>query len=373
MSEPFEIVRYRPEHADAVARLQTVLWSPDPAANRRYFAWKYEANPWRVPPRVYLAVRDGTVVGMRGFYESRWEVGAAREIVSVPLADDFAIAVGERNTGVATRIMRAAVADLAASGCEYAFSLSAGMVTMMGSLALGWKSAGRALPIVRREPGGIRARLRPRIARARLLWRWAAAPFLRSARESRPFIALDAARRTRCDVEIAREPRPDAIAELFAAQGDGRLRHVRSCDYLAWRFANPMHDYRFLYATRGGKLAGYLALRARAMSIQPTARVCIADLAARDAATRAALLGAAVDAGRFAELVAWSATLDPGDRALLAARGFAPLEPERSARGWPCVLVRATRDRPASEWTLGGRPLLDPASWDLRMLDSMAG
>jgi hypothetical protein len=38
MSDPVAIVRYRPEHADAVARLQTVLWSADLAANRRYFA-----------------------------------------------------------------------------------------------------------------------------------------------------------------------------------------------------------------------------------------------------------------------------------------------------------------------------------------------
>jgi hypothetical protein len=88
---------------------------------------------------------------------------------------------------------------------------------------------------------------------------------------------------------------------------------------------------------------------------------------------RAALLAVAIDAGRFAELVAWSSTLEPGDRALLHERGFAPLDPERSARGWPCLLVRATRSAAASEWALGARPLLDPASWDVRMIDSMAG
>jgi GNAT superfamily N-acetyltransferase len=374
MSAPCEIVRYRPEHGDAVAQLQTALWSPDPAANRRYFAWKYEANPWSAEPRVYLALRDGRLAGMRGFYASRWEVGSPAHTVSIPLADDFAIAPGERNTGVATQIMKAATADLARAGFDYTFSLSAGMVTMMGSLALGWRSAGRVEPWVLRRPG-VRARVRARMEHARGLWRWTAAPILRSGGERRPFRRLDAARAAGPDLAISREARPAEMAALAEELGhDGRLRHVRTREYLAWRFGNPMHDYRFLYAERGGRLAGYLVLCERAMSLVPTARVAIADLAGSDARVRTQLLSAAVDAGRFAELMAWSATLREGERALLRERGFAPDDPARGARGWPCVLVRATRDADApAQWSLGGRRLLDPATWDLRMLDSMAG
>jgi hypothetical protein len=135
-----------------VAQLQTALWSRDPAANRRYFEWKYEANPWSVEPRVHLALRDGELVGMRGCYESRWEVGAPAQTVSVPLADDFVVAIGDRKRGVATQIMQAVIADLADSGIDYVFSLSAGMVTMMGSLALGWRSAGRVCACSTRWP-----------------------------------------------------------------------------------------------------------------------------------------------------------------------------------------------------------------------------
>jgi acetyltransferase (GNAT) family protein len=374
MSRACEIVRYRPEHKDGVAELQTVLWSPDPAANRRYFEWKYEANPWSTQPRVYLALRDGRLAGMRGFYESRWEVGTPTQIASIPVADDFAIEIEQRNGGVATQIMQTAIAELADSGFDYVFSLSAGPVTVMGSLALGWKSAGRVDPLVRREPGsGSHARLRERMRRAPVLWRWVNASILHSAPERAPFRALDAGR-SDGRVVIAREARPDAMAELVAGLGhDGRLRHVRSREYLAWRFANPMHDYRFLYATRGDQIVGYLVLRARAMSLTPTPRVCIADLVGDDARIRADLLTTAIEAGRFAELVAWAATLAPNERVLLRDLGFAPLDPAWNARGWPCVLVRATREKPSGEWSLGARPLLDPATWDLRMVDSMAG
>ncbi len=375
MSGALEITRYRSEHKEAVAQLQTVLWSPDPAANRRYLEWKYEANPWATAPRIYLGLRDGVVVGMRGFYESRWEVGTPVRVVAVPLADDQAIAAGERNTGLVAQIMRAALADLAAEGVDYVFSLSAGSVTLLGSLAQGWKSAGKHEPMVRREPGvHRRAAVRERIRNMPVLWRWSG--LVRSADERRPFRRLDAAP-SPSGVAIAREPRPDAMAELCARRGhDGRLRHVRSREYLAWRFANPMYEYRFLYRAQGERLDGYLVLRAQKMRLHPTPRVCIADLEGSDARVRAELLAAAIDTGRFAELVAWGARISPHERALLAERGFEPLEPARGVRGvrgGPCALVRATRASGEAEWSLGAHALLDPASWDLRMLDSMAG
>jgi hypothetical protein len=109
------------------------------------------------------------------------------------------------------------------------------------------------------------------------------------------------------------------------------------------------------------------------MALEPTGEVHVADLEGRDARVRIELLAAAIEAGRFAELVAWSARLGAEERALLRERGFAPQDPARGARGGPCLLVRSTHAKPAGEWALGSQPLLDPASWDLRMLDSMAG
>jgi hypothetical protein len=133
-----------------------------------------------------------------------------------------------------------------------------------------------------------------------------------------------------------------------------------------------MHAYRFLYAG-GERLDGYLVLSARVMGLHPTTRVSLVDLEGRDARIRGALLRRAVETGGFAELAAWGSTLQPAERGLLTELGFESADPGQDARGWPCALARATRDRPAAEWALGSRPLLDPASWDLRMLYSMAG
>jgi hypothetical protein len=295
-------------------------------------------------------------------------------VVAIPLADDLVIRAEERNTGLVTQIMRAALADLADSGFDFVFSLSAGRVSLLGLLSLGWKSAGRYEAVARRERGSHwRDKLRQWMSRTRLVWRWARSPMLQSAAERHPFRHLDSARLAGTGVTIAREPKPAGMAELISALGhDGRLRHVRSPEYLAWRFANPQHEYRFLYSG-GERLDGYLVLRSRVGSTVPTPPVCIVDLEGRDARIRSELLVAAVEAGRFAELFAWAATLAPGERPLLRDLGFEPADPQLEARGWPCALVGSTRSRPLAEWTLGSRPLLDPASWDLRMLYSMAG
>ncbi len=381
-SAPYEIVRFRPEHRAAVAELQTLLWSPDPALNLRYLDWKYVQCPWATEPRIFLALRDGAVVGMRGFHESRWEVGSPALVVAVPLADDLAIHPDHRNGGLVTQIMRAALADLAGSGSDYMFSLSASTLTLLGSLTLGFRSAGKYDPIVRREPSAARrSRLRERLARSQRLRTWARSPLLSrsrllfrssllfSAAERRPFSRLDEARLDG-DLTIAREPRPAAMAELVSALGhDGRLRHVRSEEYLGWRFANPLREYRFLFSG-GERLDGYLVLGTRVAGTVPSPRVSIVDLEGRDATIRRRLLVAALE-GHVPDLFAWSATLAPSDRVLLGELGFEPADPLLAARGGPCVLVGSPAGRPPDTWVLESRSLLDPASWDLRMLGSI--
>jgi hypothetical protein len=370
-----EIVRYRPEHKPLVARLQTLLWSPDPALNARYLEWKYERNPWAGDqPRIYLAMQGDRLLGMRGFFASRWEVGPARRSVAIPMADDLVLRAESRNSGLVTRIMQVALSDLAEAGFEYVFSLSAGLFTLLGSLSMGWRSAGRYDPWALRDPATPwQARLRSRVARAPLLWRLSGAALLRAPAERAPFRSLDRARLAAPGIETGRQPRGEAMARLVAGLGhDGRLRHVRTPEYLEWRFANPLHEYRFLYATGSGDLDGYLVLRSRVGSTGQ-ARVYIADLEGRSPRVRAELLAAAVETGRFLELAAWTSTLQPGEREALAARGFEPADPHLTARGCPCALVRSTRGTAPADWALESLPLLDPASWDLRMLYSMAG
>jgi acyl carrier protein len=376
----YRIVRYDPSFRHAVAQFQTGLWSPDPELNLRYLEWKHESNPYSVAPELYLAFHNDALVGMRGFYASRWEAGVPARRWPVLVADDMLVREDHRNLGLVTRIMQTAYAGLRDSESRFLFNLSGGRLTVLGSLTMGWRSIGMLKPLGRRPRGAkLRSALRFHLGQAPYLWRYSKGRLLYSAAERRPFERLDRAdnpfaTKAGPAVEIDACPRSKAMAALIDRIGhDGRVRHVRDESYFDWRFRNPLCEYRFLYV---GKdiLDGYLVLKREIGKPGPSPRVNIVDLDAMNGAVQAALLEAAVDAGAFAELVIWSATANDQLLNLLGANGFAPVDEELTAFGCPSILVRPMKDECLDEdWRLGDTRLLDPASWDMRMLYSMAG
>ena len=171
--EGIEIVRYAPSMLDDVLRLQQRLWSPDPALNRRFFAWRYADNPFDHAPLVYLARRDGRTIGMRGLVRSRWQTADGE--VDWYSADDLAVESSEEGHGLFARFRNAARDDLLARGAPLLLSLSALRVTRLQSLAAGARSLGVVEPLGRlsechsartpkpRSAGSIGSRLPPSV------------------------------------------------------------------------------------------------------------------------------------------------------------------------------------------------------------------
>ncbi len=372
----YEVVPYRPEHRPQVAALQRHLWRGDEGANDAYLEWKYERNPYFPTPLIHLALHDGTAVAMRGVFGSCWEAGGRGERFCVPCADDLVIAPEHRNRRLFGQVMEALLADMARRGHRCAFSLSPGPVTLAGSLAGGWRAVGAVHEVRRRDRPGPswRARLASRVRRAPVLWRWASR--LDDPPPGRaPFRRLDAAGVGSAiggGVWLSAQPRPEAMADLVQRLGhDGRLRHVRDAAYLAWRFANPQHEYRFLFSG-GDRLDGFLVLQA--YRLDEDRGVNVVDWEAAAPEPRQALLRAAVDWGSFSELSAWAMALPLEARRLLADTGFAPADRGPLMRHGVTLLARGIGDGGrAADPMLGGRPLPDAPGWDMRMLYSMAG
>ena len=375
MKGAYEISRYGPEHKSQVAELQKELWSSDIRLNTAYLEWKYEQNPYLDNIPIYLVWHRGALVAMRGFYGSLWEAGRPRQQFKVYCADDLVIAHGHRNRGLFTLINRAAFEDLPAGGDRFAITLSGGRTTVLGSLTMGWKSIGVMQQVRRESRGAVLARQVRRVIGAvpgfRKYSRWWPAPWERDQ-----FARLDAraasASSAAGGVRLAREPNVEAMADFVAAlEMDGRIRHVRNAAYFAWRFRNPMHEYRFLYAGES-RLTGYLVLRRGVSDRFDQISAYISDWEASDLGVREELLRTAIRWGGFSHMIAWAATLSDAARGMLDRAGF--VDSGAAAHGMPCVLVRPARGGPAEgEWTIAGRPLLDLASWDLRLLYSMVG
>ena len=374
----YEIVRYGAALKSEIVALQRHLWGDDVLANTAYFQWKYEQNPYLEEPLVYLAVENGHVVGMRGMYGSLWEVGTPPATFVIPAADDLVIAPDHRARGLFARIMRAAFDDLAGRSFTYAFSLSPGPVTLASSLATGWRAAG-SMRSMRRETWAHKATRRVHGLLRKLP---AGEPSVDAAARSlvravghHPFRTLDRGgprHRPIANISVEEAPRVAAMADLVRRiDHDGRLRHVRDEVYFTWRFRNPRHDYRFLF--RGeDRLEGYLVLQAVRDGRQRV--VNIVDVEGTSAAIRAELLSAAIEWGRFPNVMAWTATMPQDLLVALRTEGFVLSDHGPLGRYMPSVLVRTVRDdQRGTEPMLGGRRLLDLATWDMRMIYSMAG
>jgi hypothetical protein len=313
---------------------------------------------------------------MRGFHEARLEAGTPPQVFRLLIAGDAVVAPAHRNRGLVARIHELACADMARAGYPYAISVGgANRVNTLGLLTLGWKSAGALNPIGRISARAQRTESMSRtLRRLPLVWRFSESRRLYSADQRHPFRHLDARQAGRAGVSVHTQPRIEEMTALVRRLGhDGRIRCVRDHEYLAWCFANPMSEYRFLYRT-AGRLEGYLVLSRRTSDLGGWNRVYIADIEASDLGIRAELLSAAIDWGRFPELVTWTASLSQRETELLAGHGFVPVDPDDRARGCPAVLVRRLGDdRPPAEWTLGTRRLLDMRDWDIRALYSVRG
>ena len=371
----YDIVPYDSGLKAQIADLQRHLWSGDADANIAYLEWKYERNPYWETPLIYAATCDGRVVGMRGMYGSTWQIGAEGGAFAIPCADDFVIVPEHRNRGLFSLIMRAALDDAARRGHAYVFSLSPGPVTLVTSLVSGWSRVGVMRPLRRRRPRGLLPRCRSGLSKVPVLWRLAEGLSRRALRRP-PFRRLDRREgRHRLgrgrEIDLERGPRVGAMADLVRRLGhDGRVRHVRDERYLAWRFQNPLHEYRYLFYEDDG-LEGYLVLQAYRGDRRRG--VNIADWEGTTSEIRADLLRAAIEWGDFDQLSVWTATLSDEALEQLTAATFVP-PPAGSWLHSPNVLVTTTRRAdPAPDPTLGGRRLLELAEWDMRMLYSMAG
>jgi GNAT superfamily N-acetyltransferase/acyl carrier protein len=367
----YVLARYTREYRSEVARLLTVLWSPDPDLNERVFSWKYEQNPFSTEPLIYLALSRGKPVGMRALYETLWQASGAGEPVSVYCADDFVVDAAHQNQGLYAMFGECAARDLADANHEFFVSLSALRVTRLQSLAHGAQS----VPVP--APQGRQSRWAGTADRILLLARqvpglWRLADVLPGGElASTSFSRLDAsavpATIGDLTLEVARRPQPEAMAALVARlPHDGRIRQIRDARFFSWRYAHPLHDYRFVLAHRGRQLAGYLVLQRGLSALANQRRTNVVDWAVDDSAAFGRMIEFALRSGRFAELVSWSDAGDAPYATALRKQGFVPTDKHQTERGLPCILVHPlTTSMSALE--IGERPLLDPASWDLRM------
>ena len=356
-----EVVRYHPALRWQVLALGIHLWSKRPRLNAAYLHWKYESNPYSDRPRIYVATVDDKVVAMRGMYGGHWITDDPSREVPCICAGDLVIAPEYRNRSLFTQIMRVSQDDLADAGFEYVFSLSASRVTQLGSLAMGWRSAGTLLTKKWSARRDTRSRRRIRPVRT-ISKRW------------HPFGSFDSAghrssKRAASPLSASRTPRPDEMSRLATQLGDGRLRHAKEPQFFAWRFGNPLSEYRFLFWD-DPELAGYIVLSSPRSGRR--SKISVVDWEACDIDVFRELMATALRWGDFDDVTILTPPLPQKLSDGLTDIGFRDVAPSRNVTDFrPTVLVKPVRDECADEpWELAGRNPLNLGDWDYRMIFS---
>ena len=255
MPTKYRIEVYKPALRAGVVALTSHHWSTSHDLNERCFSWKYEENPWVEKPLIYVATADGAVVGMRGAYGARWHDPQGQAILAI-CAGDLVLRPGDRNRFLAPKIMQAAAKDLADRGYRYLINLSANRYTYLNSLRQGWRLEVEHDPAISRPQRSIGRRAIDKALRS----------IRHTAGQSR-FAFFDRVRQKSSrhlpgSLSIDKAARPAEMADLCArCEGEASVRHVRDESFFAWRFRNPLSEYRFLFWEEASRLLAYLAVQ----------------------------------------------------------------------------------------------------------------
>jgi GNAT superfamily N-acetyltransferase len=318
-----EIRRTREGDLPAVLTLlrDSLGWADD-ARHEELFAWKHHANPFGTSP-AWVALDGERIVGLRILM--RWEFERAGEILLAVRAVDTATHPDYRGHGVFTRLTRRALDELRSEGTGFVFNTPNDQ-SRPGYQKMGWRVVGR-LPIVARPTslvGGTVHMLRARAPAER----WSATTTAGSPAGD----VLD---------------QQDALARLLASRPDtGRLRTRVTPEYLRWRFASPVLEYRAMVAPDGLE-RGVALFRVRRRGPAREAALCDVIVPGGDGRTHRELVRRVAHVIDAHYLVAV-------ERRLLAPGG----------------LVRLPRQGPILTWRALAQTEMPPRrDWDLRLGD----
>lgn len=269
MANEYRVEPYSPSSRSAVLGMMDQLFPGKTTSQlERYFAWKYEENPYLSEPLLALVFSGSQLVGMRGMIGSRW---AAPELgqITLPAAEDLVIDTAHRNRGIFLLLDRAMARIAADRGFPAVLSLSArNEITQKLQAATGWRTVIDLEAFVRPSPansGPIRSRqvvqrlIGKTLQMGRRLGLTESMDRLLEARDLNP------------EVRLLSEPPFQTLAPEPRTLAEDVLSPVRDETYYRWRLANPFHRYHYLVwgdpAARGFLILGRLTPPSRQIRI----------------------------------------------------------------------------------------------------------
>lgn len=356
--DEYQVRRYDRDDVDGVLELDRLIWNRDHDAD--WFRWKYERNPYVDEAPVFVAERDGDVVGARPLMAFQLRSGEETRFALQPA--DTMVHPDHRRRGLFTRMTELAIDSYESERSGFFFNFPNSQ-SRPGYEKLGWQLVEPRVTYYRVE--------RPSTfldgSMAKQLLGHAAGPTVRGyvrARRAASSTTSDAS----IEVERVDGGPAERLASLYRTRVPDRIHANRTAEFLEWRFASPVWDRKtYVAVADDGDVAG-LMTRTRTVG-DGTVVTQIADVLP--------LVGG--EQWRTAIGVLLDATLDDHDgtdlfsivpgavpRKLLTSFGFLPDDAFPLSRLTNYNKTLATRpfDPDADDaWSLNARALDSPDSW----------
>lgn len=360
-SAGYEIAHYRPEHFDGVLSVLSGLWPWERELATRLFRWRHLENPYVDAPPGVVALRDGKVVGFRGYFAHAYTPGSGAPDVVVLHPCDTVVDPSHRNQGLSVAMGRLA-SDFDVSRYRFFMNLTSGDNSRPGYVALGF------IPLAPRVVY-LRNGFNPAVW---LTDAWSRRP---AKPDRKP--APSRVRHGRFgDVLVSGEARPADMAAVIAAEApDGPALRLRQDEaFFTWRYRNPVQRYAFYYRMEGEIVSAYAVF-----DISKDARCgSLLDYGESRPGLLAGLLRHVCTSGDFVALSALGYGLDARMLGVLRALGFRPVHTVKSLfkRGSvealaPPILIRPVPAKfEESAFRLGTLDLRRLSDWRLKPICS---
>lgn len=352
---PYVIRPYEPGDKAAVLSLYDDVFG---GGSEAWFDWKYEDNPYLPEVPIFVAERDGVLVGARPYLAFRMHAGN-RTAVALQTADTM-VSPDHRRQGLFTRMTERSFEYYRDRDPAFTFNIP-NALSRSGYLDLGCEVVSELETHYRiQDPATLTAeRTDGTVAQSVAA---VATPFVRGYLRLRGGLASSRAGFT------VREHATIPVSELasvYERHVPDRLHAVRDETFYAWRFRNPEWDYRAFTAHRdrepvAGIVTGSQSRGGRTFT-RLTDVVPLIGNGDRDAAIEA-LLAHAVDVHGESDLIATAGRAIPQRiRRRFGFYGDDSLPFSHIAT--PTVLITSPLGVGPDAWSVGGLDIRQPDSW----------
>ena len=242
----FHEYEIRPYHADffpqAVDLLQYLLGN-NHDANRSYFKWKYEDNPYTESPLGMMALYEGNVVGFRGYFATRFQIKGRKDNIISLCPGDTCVHPDHRRKGLSVAMGNKAAEEYES---KYLFflNLSSTKISLPGYLRMRFLPLSSKAYFTKCSMKGL-------------------VKFLFNAKKQFNQIAPKIKFGRFNDIIVSKQPRPKEMSILVKG-GEANTNKIilyQDEDFFKWRYSNKHNKYVFMYRMKSELINGYIVIR----------------------------------------------------------------------------------------------------------------